>query len=329
MKILMVCPLRPGTTKVGGDLGQAFAELGHTVAYQDYDDRPWTLKWLPRSFRPADYAERVLRAQNRALLDSVRRERPAMVMAVKGFALEPATVAAIKSLGAILAGYWIDDPLDHARSLRYAPSYDLYFTNDAGSVADYRARGIERAFHLPSSANPRLLHPLGAPRDLPIAFVGTRTDDRERLLRQLQEFPLHVFGPGWTKTGIGGQIRTHAPAFGAHTNEVFNRARINLNIHTWVGQGSAMNLRLFEVPAAGGFLLTDWVDEIAGHYVEGEHLACYRGLDDLKAKLEHYLARPEECERIAQAGHRHFLAHHRYAVRAQRVLEEVARLGGR
>jgi hypothetical protein len=48
MKILLLCTRRPGTTKVGGDLGQAFAELGHEVAYYDFDDRPFALRAVPK-----------------------------------------------------------------------------------------------------------------------------------------------------------------------------------------------------------------------------------------------------------------------------------------
>jgi len=328
MKILMVCTCRPGTTKVGRDLGRAFSALGHDVAYYDYDDRPLGLRLTPKPLRGERFAMQVARAQNRGLQRAVLRERPQFVLVVKGFLLEPASVACVKSAGGVLAGYWIDDPLQHERALRMAPAYDLYFTNEAASVGSYRQHGIARVHYLPFTADPQVFRPLGITRDLPVAFIGTRTEGRQTLLEQLREFPIDVFGPAWPKVRLGGEIRTHPAVFDATTNEIYNRARINLNIHTWVGRGSAVNTRLFEVPAAGAFLLTDWVDEVGDHYVEDRHLACYRGVDDLKRKLEHFLARPDECERIAQAGREHFLAHHAYTSRAQRILEHAKDLLG-
>lgn len=317
----MVCPTRPEKTKVGADLGRAFAELGHEVRYFDYDRRPLSLALLPKPLRAASgYAEKLLAAQNRGLAGRVRRVRPELVLVVKGFDIDAATRAAIAQCGARLAGYWIDDPLDHERGLRLAQACDLFFTNDRETVGRYRAEGVARVEHLPSSASTALFHPLGIERDLEIAFLGTRSEKRAALLDELKEFPVHVFGPGWLKNGVGGKVRAHPPAFGEAANRIYNRARINLNVHNWAGVGSAVNLRLFEVPAAGGFLLSDWVDEIADCYVAGEHLACFRGMAELKQKLEHFLSRPDERERIARAGRGHFLAHHTYAVRARQVL---------
>lgn len=321
MKILVVCTTGLGKNKIGPDLGRAFAELGHGVAYYDYDERPLSLRLVPKALRGEGYQCRVGEAQNAALRRAVRNERPRMVFVVKGFLLEQETLQEIRSAGALLAGMWVDDPLDHARALERAPHHDLYFTNDAATVESYHRHGIARAHHLLASADTSLFHPLGVARDLPIALVGTRTDLRERIVRQLADLPLHVFGPGWTKIRIEGRVRLNPPAFGARTNEIYNRAQINLNIHNWLGRAGAMNLRLFEVPAAGAFLLTDPVDEIREHFVEDEHLACWRGMDELRAKVEHFLARPADCERIARAGREHFLAHHSYKVRAQRVLQ--------
>lgn len=322
----MVCPTRAEKTKVGFDLGRAFAELGHDVSYFDYDRRPLSLALVPKPLRATSgYAEKLALAQNRGLASTVRRVRPQLVLVVKGFEIAEATRAALAESGARLSGYWIDDPLDHERGLRLARACDLFFTNDRESVGRYRAEGVARVEHLPSSASTALFHPLGIERDLEIAFLGTRSEKRAALLDELKEFPVHVFGPGWLKKGVGGKVRAHAPAFGEAANRIYNRARINLNVHNWAGVGSAVNLRLFEVPAAGGFLLSDWVDEIAECYVAGEHLACFRGTAELKEKLEHFLSRPDECQRIASAGREHFLAHHTYAVRAGQILQAFAK----
>ena len=118
--------------------------------------------------------------------------------------------------------------------------------------------------------------------------------------------------------------RVHPGAFGPRTNEVYNRARINLNVHRWFGQGSAMNLRLFEVPAARGFLLTDWVEEIDGAYRPDEQVVCWRTTSELRAKVAYYLAHEDERREIAARGHEHFLRHHTYAVRARGLLDQLA-----
>lgn len=328
MKILVVCPLQPGTTKTGRDYGAAFGRLGHEVAWLDLDDKPLLLRFAPKPMRGPAYEQKLASAHNAALVRAVERERPRFVFVIKGFQLTPDTVTAIHSRGALLAGYWIDEPLNAPRVLPLARPYDVYFTIERDSMPAYREYGVREVHHLPSSADTAVFRPLGVERDLPIAFVGTRTDYREALLRnELRDFPIHVFGPGWDKVRpIGGAVRLAGGVFGAGTNEIYNRARINLNLHNVGRKASALNLRVFEVPAAGGFLLTHWADELGECYREDEHLVCYRSLAEMKSKLAHFLERPEDCERIARAGHAHFLAHHSFEGRAQRVIDLVRNL---
>ena len=174
---------------------------------------------------------------------------------------------------------------------------------------------------MPSSADVETFHPLPeAELVADVSFVGTRTPRREPILSALQDFNLLVYGPGWGNSTLRKSC-VRAEAFGSRTNEVFNRSRINLNIHNWTVPGTAMNLRLFEVPAAGGFLLTDWVAEIDAAYKEGEHLACWRDLKELREKLAYYLSHDKERREIARRGHEQFLRHHTYAARVQELLK--------
>lgn len=54
--------------------------------------------------------------------------------------------------------------------------------------------------------------------------------------------------------------------------------------------------------ACGGFLLTNYQDEIAEYFVNGEELVIYSDLDDMCEKIKYYLEHDEERERIAKAG---------------------------
>ena len=71
----------------------------------------------PRGLRPRDWRQRCLDHVNARVLDVVRAARPDVFLCVKGVQLRPETIRAIGRLGATTVGYWIDDPLDHARSL--------------------------------------------------------------------------------------------------------------------------------------------------------------------------------------------------------------------
>jgi spore maturation protein CgeB len=318
---VVAAPTRVGRAKVGKNLGDALTRLGHRVTYYDYDREPVVCRIWPRALRARERRRRYLDHVNARVLETVRAARPDVFLCVKGVQFRPETIRAIGRLGVTTVGYWIDDPLDHDRSLVNAASYDRYFTNDASSVERYREEGIARIQHLRSAADPEVFFPLPRARcKIDVAFVGTHSPGRESVVVALQGFDTHVYGSAAWRTAPIHASRVHPGVFGTRTNEVFNSARINLNVHRWFGQGSAMNLRLFEVPASRGFLLTDWVAEIDGAYRPGEHVVCWRTPEELRAKVAYYLAHEDERREIAARGHEHFLRHHTYAVRARELL---------
>ena len=320
LRIVVAAPTRIGRTKVGADVGRALAQLGHQVFYFDYDTKPPSHRILPRALRFGDEQKDYQDYVNERVLDFVSRISPDVFLCVKGVQLFPETIQRIGKGGVSTVGYWIDDPLDHQRSLVNAPSYQYYFTNDASSVTRYAAEGITNIYHLPSSADLGLFHPLTSRQPLAdVIFVGTHSIYRESIMVQLQDFDIRVYGPGWRKSKLKNNM-IFREAFGKRTNEIFNSAKINLNIHNWFGRGTAMNLRLFEVPAAGGFLLTDWVAEIDDAYEEGTHLSCWRDIDELRGKLTYYLEHEAERIDIARKGREHFLKYHSYVARVKRLL---------
>lgn len=315
-KMLFAVTTGFGTSKNGVDLGLAMRQLGNAVEFFDVDWKPVHLRLTPKPLRGAWWHPAYVDAMNRALVARVRRDAPAVVFFLSGFQILPETIATIRALGAKTVAYWVDDPVDD-RGFDKAGLYDLFLTNDRNSLPRYHRLGITSVRHFPSAVNETLFFPLENRQfRSDLAFVGTHSPYRESVLQQLLDYDLKVYGPGWKKHSSMPARCVEEAVFGEQTNVVYNSARINLNIHTWFGVGSAMNLRLFEVPCAGAFLLTDWVDEIEGSFVENQHIACYRSVEELKRKIDYFLAHEEERQAIAAAGRAHVLAAHTYHPRA-------------
>jgi spore maturation protein CgeB len=85
--------------------------------------------------------------------------------------------------------------------------------------------------------------------------------------------------------------------------EVFRHSKINLNISLSLIQ-SGIPMRVLDVLACGGFLLTNYQPEIAEYFENGRELVIYEDYVDLVQKVQYYLAHDEERKEIARNGQR-------------------------
>lgn len=84
--------------------------------------------------------------------------------------------------------------------------------------------------------------------------------------------------------------------------EVFAKSKINLNI-TLRSITTGIPLRVLDIMASGGFVLTNNQQEIAEHFVDGEDLAIYNSVEEAIEKCEYYLTHEEERIKIILNGY--------------------------
>jgi len=83
--------------------------------------------------------------------------------------------------------------------------------------------------------------------------------------------------------------------------ELYNGSKIVLNITNWdPARYVALNQRVFDVPATGAFLLTDYSPELREHYKIGEEIVCFSDVEELKDKAGYYLTHDAWREEIAR-----------------------------
>ncbi len=166
---------------------------------------------------------------------------------------------------------------------------------------------------LPLACDPEL-HGAG-PQELQwdLAFVGNDGGvPRKFYLQALRE--------RYPKSFIG-------PADYRQLGAIYGRARIGFNYSI----ANDVNMRIFEVLAAGALLVTNALKkgELAHlGFEEGQHLICYRTPRELLRLIDHFLAHEEERRTIAEQGRRFVLMHHTYRHRVQQLLEKVSRQFG-
>jgi spore maturation protein CgeB len=210
-----------------------------------------------------------------------------------------------------------------------AKPYDRICTTSADAAVRYRQAGFANVIRSQWGANHFVFRPLACPYEHDVSFVGQPHGCRRAVIERLKErgIPVSLWGRGWDngRIDMNGMIR------------LFSASRINLNLsNASVGAdgraGGAVPLlqikgRDFEIPACGGFLLTQDNPELYEYFEPGKEIAVYSDADDLAEKIEYYLSHDAERNRIRLAGYERFLRDHTMLARLEAIFDAV--LSGR
>jgi spore maturation protein CgeB len=81
--------------------------------------------------------------------------------------------------------------------------------------------------------------------------------------------------------------------------------------------------RDFEVPMAGGFLLTKDSDQIREFFKPGKEIVVYKDFNDLIDKAKYYVKHDDKREKIAESGHKRAKKDHTYTKRLTQLLKDI------
>lgn len=102
----------------------------------------------------------------------------------------------------------------------------------------------------------------------------------------------------------------------------FRRTAINLNLVNG-NTDSGLNMRHFEITAAGGFMLCYHQPEIEEFFEVGKECDTFRNEQELLEKVRYYLEHSDQRVEIAAAGQRRTLSEHLYSHRLQSILKMI------
>jgi glycosyltransferase involved in cell wall biosynthesis len=329
MKILLAGHFFPGSPEAY--YARAFSQLGAKVRRFDFGF-PW------------DAAHLLLEPFfNHACLKAYREFAPDLVLVCTGSNIRPETISRMKREGrAQLFCLLQDNPFislasDPARfyATQAIPYYDCCFSWSAILLKELYTRGAVRASALAFGYDPFIHRPLPLPEkgagayEAGIVFSGEWEPQKERWLSALEGLPLRIWGPAtWGRRAGNRELRNAWQKRQALDDEsalVNSHAKVSVNVLR-SGHKDAHNLRTFEVPACGGFLLAERTQEAVSFFAEDKEAVYFSSPEELREKAEYYLAHDEQRRAIAEAGYRRCKASpYSYLDRAQSVLEMFQR----
>ena len=296
----------------------ALAALGHEVALFDSFDR--------QGYR--DFAD-----LNLQLIEKVRTFRPDIVFSVlMHYEVWFETLDLIRSTSpAAIVNWGTDNSWKFRQFSRFLCGHvDLHVTTDADALAAAAKLGITNIMGSQwAASSARMGEPLASsacPYD--VSFVGMAYGNRRAHVDALARRGIEVacFGHGWPRGAIDLQ----------QVLELYRSSKITLNFADSGLQMSGgllrhsrqIKARTFEVPGAGGFLLTEQNPDLGKYFRLGDELIEYGNDDDLVAKIQFYLRHPEERDRIARAAHGRVRHEHLYETRFPPIIDRAIGLIG-
>jgi len=157
------------------------------------------------------------------------------------------------------------------------------------------------------------------------AFLSRVVANRERvaILNKLAEkYKVHLYTNDKNTTQLSKRVKIDEGLSYDVLTKVYKESKINLNVTLHCIE-TGIPQRVFDIMAAGGFLLTNYQEEIEEFFVPGEDLAVYHNEQELEELVEYYLNHEVERERIARNGQRKVLENHGYHIKLKNAFQKI------
>lgn len=342
IRILIIAEMKEGWSFVACQ--KALLGMGHRVEVFNVGEVtfPMARSLFWRAAQKLSKAPLVARVNSafRKFLEDKKSFVPDLILVCKGDYLFPQTLSrAKKATGALLFNWHTDDyfspTLSSLHAIRSIPLYDAIFVHTKDNLSELLRRGASRVEYLPHGADPSLYHPLDPSSketyERDVVFLGNWRKERQLFLEQLVSrgipYRLEIWGYQWEHLPLWSPLRPYvrfAAVAWKEYGSLIRKTKINLVFLTRFDTGSVVvPLRLFEIPAAGGFMLVEkGSGQAREFYQEDREMACFRDVTELHEKIQYFLHRDEDRFRMAQAAqHRAVADGYFYTHKMERLVQ--------
>ena len=252
----------------------------------------------------------------------------------KGTTISAQTLQLIGALGIKTVNWFpenIYNPAYRHWFLENYQNYNHFLTFIPGVVKEFQGKTATQFSYVPFAVDPTVFTLSGInPADIEkyscdVCFAGAWFPDREEILQWVVEtgVNLKIFGwSGWGKTKLRNYY--HGPLTVPEMGKLFKLAKISLNINM-KPVNSGANVRTFEIPAVGGFQISENQNDLAKLFSIGEEIETFNNREDLQEKIRFYLANKERRTAIVSAGHTRVLQDHTFAKRIGQILDIIGK----
>ncbi len=156
-------------------------------------------------------------------------------------------------------------------------------------------------------------------------FLYGEANTRRRLnyIKALKNISsLGVYGPSaWNKILPDEMKQTYLGKIetSEDLHQLYRDSKINLSINALQGFGF-LNPRVFETPAAGGFLLAEWTPGLDKIYLRDEEMGWFHNESELLGQIETFISNDVKRFQIVEHAQERIKKEHTYTHRAQAIV---------
>ncbi|MCD4795120.1 MAG: glycosyltransferase [Bacteroidales bacterium] len=225
-----------------------------------------------------------------------------ILIVFKGINILPSTLRKIKDKGIVLVNYNPDHPFSFAgrgsgnKNIKKSFNlYDLHISYSPVIIDLIKSRYNIQTAHLPFGFElPDAIYEETKKYEEinKVCFIGNPDKKRICLINYLlnREIKIDVFGNGWKNRTKHNNLNAYDPVYNKEFWINTGRYRVQLNVFREHNEGSH-NMRTFEVPGAGGILLTPFSEEQAQYFKEDEEIIFFKNEEECSNKIKDILNR--------------------------------------
>ena len=273
-----------------------------------------------------------IRAQRMKALWKLTEQYPLDIVIVCSDFLWPAEVSELKRSSQAKVAMWYPDAIvNFGRGYFMNAPYDGLFFKDPYIVCAMGDVLKSPVYYLPECFNPAQHYltdeDLGdlSEYECDITTAGNLHSWRVALFKNLSAYNIKIWGnpePLWMATGEVKNMHQGRGVYNHDKARAFRGASIVINnlhyVEIW-----GVNARCFEAAGAGAFQLVDWRPGMNHLFEEDKEIITFKGIADLKQKIDYWLPRESERGSIALAGKLRSHAEHTYTLRLELLLDTL------
>lgn len=313
MKILFVSPLNKKYHLINFYIYKYLKEkLNHKIDLCDYREEFFNEKFLKfKGYSIGGYLNHIIVYIK--LLSKILYRKYDLIFFIKGEIFKGWFLKFLKKFSrrAVYINWFMDAPHLLPLAEKIGKYYDIFFLNCSYSEQFLKNKNINAKFI-----------PFGYIREVfykdkvyekykcDILFIGSYSKEREKVLKFVQNFNLHIYGPGWKDSYLKDKVKGEG-LYAEEMRKAFNSAKIVINIHrnflfrkNKKLYGNSINLRVFEALGSAAFLLSDEKKDIIKLFKNKKELVLYKNLDELKKYIKFYLKNESKRKKIALNGYK-------------------------